>query len=55
MIEPGSFSATQPQRHRLRHEEGGAHVEIHDGVEVVDRDLGQTGFGRFMPALLTST
>ena len=41
MIEPGSFAATQPQRHRLRHEEGGAHVEVHDGVEILDRHVRQ--------------
>ena len=36
MIEPGLLGRDQPARHRLRHEEGGAHVEADDGVEVLD-------------------
>jgi hypothetical protein len=31
----------EPARHRLGGEESGAHVEVHDGVEVQDRDLGE--------------
>ena len=41
MIEPGALGLDQPPRHRLRHEEGGAHVEPHDDVEVLDRDVRQ--------------
>ena len=41
MIEPGCFGLDQPARHRLRDEIGGAHVEAHDRVEVLDRDVHQ--------------
>ena len=41
MIEPGPLRRDKAQRDRLRHEEGGAHVEPHDDVEVFDRDVGQ--------------
>ena len=40
-IEPGSFATDQPQRHRLRHEERGAHIERENGVEVLDLDVRQ--------------
>ena len=43
MIEPGSFVLDQPQRHRLRHEEGGAHIEREDGVEILNRHIRQIG------------
>ena len=39
----GELGLDQPQRHRLRHEEGGAHIEIEDGVEVLDRHVRQIG------------
>ena len=32
----GQLRLDQPQRHRLRHEERGADVELDDGVEILD-------------------
>ena len=37
----GKFFLDQPLGHRLRHEESGAHIQPHDGVEVLDLDVDQ--------------
>ena len=41
MIEPGSLASIKPQRHRLRHEERGAHVKRKYRVEILDLDVRQ--------------
>ena len=40
-MEPGCFGRDQPARHGLGDEVGRAHVEAHDGVEVLDGDVEQ--------------
>ena len=39
----GQFCFDEAARHRLRHEERGAHVERKDRVEILDLDVGQIG------------
>ncbi len=53
MIEPGCLASISRRATACATKIGGAHVELHDRVEILDRDVDQHGFGRLVPALLT--